>query len=95
MQERHTLRALHRISERGYLTYEEYSNLAKAYIYFRELEHRIQMAYGRQTHELPTDVDELAILARKMGLRGHDCTGARERAHATISGAYHQSASSL
>jgi len=72
LQERHTLRALHRISERGYLTYEEYSNLAKAYIFFRELEHRIQMAYGRQTHELPTDVDELATLARKMGLRGHD-----------------------
>lgn len=72
LQERHTLRALHRISERGYLTYEEYSNLAKAYIFFRELEHRIQMAHGRQTHELPTDVDELATLARKMGLRGYD-----------------------
>ncbi|HSF33223.1 MAG TPA: bifunctional [glutamate--ammonia ligase]-adenylyl-L-tyrosine phosphorylase/[glutamate--ammonia-ligase] adenylyltransferase [Candidatus Tectomicrobia bacterium] len=72
LQERHSLRALHRISERGYLTYEEYSNLAKAYIFFRELEHRIQMAHGRQTHELPTDVDELATLARKMGLRGHD-----------------------
>jgi glutamate-ammonia-ligase adenylyltransferase len=72
LRERHSLRALHRISERGFLTYEEYSDLAKAYIFFRELEHRIQMAYGRQTHELPTDVDELAILARKMGLRGHD-----------------------
>jgi [glutamine synthetase] adenylyltransferase / [glutamine synthetase]-adenylyl-L-tyrosine phosphorylase len=75
LQERHSLRALHRISERGYLTYEEYSNLAKAYIFFREIEHRIQMTYGRQTHELPTDVDELAILARKMGLRGHDVEG--------------------
>jgi [glutamine synthetase] adenylyltransferase / [glutamine synthetase]-adenylyl-L-tyrosine phosphorylase len=72
LQERHSLRALHRISERGYLTYEEYSNLARAYIFFRELEHRIQMAHGRQTHELPADVDELATLARKMGLRGHD-----------------------
>jgi [glutamine synthetase] adenylyltransferase / [glutamine synthetase]-adenylyl-L-tyrosine phosphorylase len=75
LQERHSLRALHRISERGYLTYEEYSDLAKAYIFFRELEHRIQMAHGRQTHELPTDVDELATLARKMGLRGHDAEG--------------------
>jgi glutamate-ammonia-ligase adenylyltransferase len=72
LQERHSLRALHRISERGFLTYGEYSDLAKAYMFFRELEHRIQMAYGRQTHELPTDVDELATLARKMGLRGHD-----------------------
>ena len=72
LQERHSLRALHRISERGFLTYEEYSDLARAYIFFRELEHRIQMAYGRQTHELPTDVDELATLARKMGLRGLD-----------------------
>ena len=75
LQERHSLRALHRISERGYLTYEEYSNLAKAYMFFRELEHRIQMGYGRQTHELPTDVDELATLARKMGLRGHGAEG--------------------
>jgi [glutamine synthetase] adenylyltransferase / [glutamine synthetase]-adenylyl-L-tyrosine phosphorylase len=72
LQERNTLRALHRISERGYLTYEEYSNLAKAYIFFRELEHRIQMTHGRQTHELPSDIDELATLARKMGLRGYD-----------------------
>jgi [glutamine synthetase] adenylyltransferase / [glutamine synthetase]-adenylyl-L-tyrosine phosphorylase len=72
LQERHSLRALHRISERGFLTYAEYSDLAKAYIFFRELEHRIQMAHGRQTHELPADVDELATLARKMGLRGHD-----------------------
>jgi len=72
LQERHSLRALHRISERGFLTYEEYSDLARAYIFFRELEHRIQMAYGRQTHELPTDVDELATLARKMGLRRLD-----------------------
>jgi [glutamine synthetase] adenylyltransferase / [glutamine synthetase]-adenylyl-L-tyrosine phosphorylase len=72
LQERHTLRALHRISERGYLTYQEYSNLSKAYIFLRELEHRIQMHHGRQTHELPNDVEDLAILARKMGLRGHD-----------------------
>src|SRR5919198_1608004 len=72
LQERNTLRALHRISERGYLTYEEYSNLAKAYLFFRELEHRIQMTHGRQTHELPSDIDELATLARKMGLRGYD-----------------------
>lgn len=75
LQERHTLRALHRISERGYLTYEEYSNLTKAYIFFRELEHRIQMAHGRQTHDLPTDVEELATLARKMGLHGPDPEG--------------------
>jgi [glutamine synthetase] adenylyltransferase / [glutamine synthetase]-adenylyl-L-tyrosine phosphorylase len=71
LQERHTLRALHRISERGYLTYAEYSHLSKAYTFFRELEHRIQMHHGRQTHELPTDIEDLATLARKMGLRGH------------------------
>jgi [glutamine synthetase] adenylyltransferase / [glutamine synthetase]-adenylyl-L-tyrosine phosphorylase len=75
LQERHTLRALHRISERGYLTYEEYSNLSKAYIFYRELEHRIQMHHGRQTHELPSDMEDLALLARKMGLRGHDPEG--------------------
>ncbi len=72
LYERNTLRALHRISERGYLSYEEYADLAKAYIFFRALEHRVQIAHGRQTHEIPVDVDELAILARRMGLRGPD-----------------------
>jgi len=70
LQERNTLRALHRISERGYLSYAEYADLTRAYIFFRELEHRIQIAYGRQTHELPAEIEEMAVLARKMGLRG-------------------------
>jgi glutamate-ammonia-ligase adenylyltransferase len=33
------------------------------------------MAHGRQTHDLPTDVEELAALARKMGWRGPDPEG--------------------
>jgi glutamine synthetase adenylyltransferase len=57
--------------EGGYLTYEEYSNLAKAA--FSAVLHRSD-THGRQIHELPTDVDELATLARKMDC-GHDAEG--------------------
>ena len=75
LQERHSLRALHRISERGYLTYEEYSNPAKAYMFFRSSSIGSKWAMVARPDELPTDVDELATLARKMGLRGHGAEG--------------------
>jgi glutamate-ammonia-ligase adenylyltransferase len=70
LREKNSLRALHRLSDRGLITFTEYSNLTKAYIFLRELEHRIQMTYGLQTHTIPEDEASQASLARKMGLSG-------------------------
>lgn len=72
LQEKNSLRALHKISEKGILTYREYSELSKAYIFLRELENRIQIYRGLQTHELPKDKGELISLARKMDIRGEN-----------------------
>jgi len=69
LQEKNSLRALHKISEKGILTYREYSELSKAYIFLRELENRIQIHRGLQTHELPRDKQELLSLARKVDIR--------------------------
>ena len=70
LQQRNTLRALHRLSEKGYITYRDYADLSKAYSSLRELEHRIQIQQGRQTHEIPRAMRERAVLARKMGIEG-------------------------
>ena len=44
----------------------EYARLATAYEFLRHLEHRLQFDEDLQTHTLPTDLDALDLLARKM-----------------------------
>ncbi len=61
-----TLLALSRLSDKNLLSASEYSRLAAAYQFLRNLEHRLQAADDRQTHSLPSDPRELEILARRM-----------------------------
>ena len=70
LQERQSLRALHRLAERGYLTWEESGALTRAYVFLRTIEHRLQILHALQTHTLPGDPDELAKLARRLGYAG-------------------------
>ncbi|MBF0274301.1 MAG: hypothetical protein HQK84_03610 [Nitrospinae bacterium] len=65
--ERNTLRAIHRIAEKDFLTIDEYAQLSRAYIFHRELENRIQIAKGFQTYTIPKSNDERIALAKKMG----------------------------
>lgn len=58
--------ALRRLRDKELLSDTEYSRLASAYEFLRHLEHRLQIVDDRQTHELPTDREELEILARRM-----------------------------
>jgi glutamate-ammonia-ligase adenylyltransferase len=60
-----TLLALSRLRDKDLLSPTEFSRLASAYQFLRELEHRLQFYDDRQTHVLPPD-DSLAVLARKM-----------------------------
>ncbi|MGH9723317.1 MAG: glutamine-synthetase adenylyltransferase [Bryobacteraceae bacterium] len=61
-----TLHALFRLRDKGLLSASEYSRLASAYEFLRNLEHRLQFDEDRQTHTLPTDPEALDILARKI-----------------------------
>jgi glutamate-ammonia-ligase adenylyltransferase len=74
LQERQSLRALHRLAERGYLGWEESGALAHAYVFLRTVEHRLQILHALQTHTLPHDARELAKLARRLGYVGDDAT---------------------
>jgi len=65
-----TLKIMERLRECEYLTREDHENLKQAYIFLRNLENRVQISFGLQTHVLPDDEAPLAVLARKMGLDG-------------------------
>jgi glutamate-ammonia-ligase adenylyltransferase len=72
LQGRNSLRTLHRLAERGYLTWEESGALTRAYVFLRTIEHRLQILHALQTHTLPADPAELARLARRLGYAGPD-----------------------
>jgi glutamate-ammonia-ligase adenylyltransferase len=61
-----TLQALLRLRDKDIFSGPEYSRLASAYQFLRHLEHRLQFADDQQTHTLPTNREELTLLARKM-----------------------------
>jgi len=67
-----TLTIMERLWECEYLTREDYEHLKQAYIFLRNLENRVQISFGLQTHVLPDDEAQLAVLARKMGLDEDD-----------------------
>jgi glutamate-ammonia-ligase adenylyltransferase len=77
LRERNSLRALHRLAERGYLSWEESGRLARAYVFLRTIEHRLQILHALQTHTLPADPEELAKLARRLGYPGDREVAAR------------------
>jgi glutamate-ammonia-ligase adenylyltransferase len=58
--------ALFRLRDKRFLYDSEYSRLAAAYQFLRNVEHRLQLDQDLQTHSLPLDPDSLAVLARKM-----------------------------
>ncbi|HKN48097.1 MAG TPA: hypothetical protein VJ144_09010, partial [Candidatus Polarisedimenticolia bacterium] len=68
LRQSNTLMALHRLADKGYLPYTEYASLSRAYVFLRNLEHRLELGQDRQTSTLPRDPRELSILARRMGL---------------------------
>ena len=61
-----TLFALSRVHDKNLLSASEFARLASAYQFLRNLEHRLQFDDDRQTHTLPTNPEELEVLARKM-----------------------------
>jgi glutamate-ammonia-ligase adenylyltransferase len=61
-----TMMALFRLRDKDYLSDREYSRLVSAYEFLRNVEHRLQFYEDRQTHTLPTDPEQLRLLARRL-----------------------------
>jgi glutamate-ammonia-ligase adenylyltransferase len=67
LRQANTLKALRALAQDGYLTDQEFLILDDGYRYLRRLEHRLQLLFDLQTHELPQGDEELRKLARRMG----------------------------
>ncbi|MFZ9638017.1 MAG: bifunctional [glutamate--ammonia ligase]-adenylyl-L-tyrosine phosphorylase/[glutamate--ammonia-ligase] adenylyltransferase [Hylemonella sp.] len=67
LRTRPTLDALERLARASLMPASTAQSLAKAYVFLRQLEHRIQYLDDQQTHILPEQPDDLDWLARSMG----------------------------
>ncbi len=79
---RGTLPALAALEARGLLPHHAATALRDAYDFLRRTEHRLQYRDDQQTHQLPADTDERALLAQAMGyasLREFDAELQRHR----------------
>jgi glutamate-ammonia-ligase adenylyltransferase len=70
LREANTLRTLEQLESVGIIRPEDHRALREAYITWRTLEHRLQMANNEQTHTLPKAPEDLARLARATGYPG-------------------------
>ena len=67
LRTRSTLDALKRVAKAGLMPQETAERLAKAYVFLRKVEHRIQYLDDLQTHVLPTKDEDLSWIAHTMG----------------------------
>lgn len=72
LQERHSLRALTLLRKAGLITAQVETTLRDTYCYLRELEHRLQMEQGAQTHMLPRSAPQQLRIARLFGFQTWD-----------------------
>jgi [glutamine synthetase] adenylyltransferase / [glutamine synthetase]-adenylyl-L-tyrosine phosphorylase len=63
-----TLLALQRLQDKGRLSARDFFRLSTAYQFFRQIEHRLQLRDGLQTHTLPESPEALELLARRSGV---------------------------
>ena len=73
LQGSQTLPCLAKLVQYELLSRQDSTGLTEAYVFLRNLEHRLQMENNLQTHTIPTAVESQERLAKLMG-----CSGARE-----------------
>ncbi|MBP0446214.1 bifunctional [glutamine synthetase] adenylyltransferase/[glutamine synthetase]-adenylyl-L-tyrosine phosphorylase [Roseomonas sp. SSH11] len=76
-----TLGALVALAAAGRMDRRAAADLADAYVFLRDVEHRLQMVADRQTHRLPEDPEGLARIASFMGFSDPDSFASTLSAH--------------
>ncbi len=77
--DRSTIGALERFSRWKLISDHEKDDLTAAYVFLRDVEHKLQMVHDLQTHSLPAEEQELERCAIRMGYGTDDRTKAGER----------------
>ncbi len=70
LRSRGTMFALQKLRDKEHINGKDFQNLTNAYEFLRNLEHRLQLLHGQQTHQLPRARPELESLARSLGREG-------------------------
>jgi glutamate-ammonia-ligase adenylyltransferase len=70
LRSRGTLFALQKLHDKEHISGKDFQNLTNAYEFLRNLEHRLQLQQGQQTHRLPESLAELQMLARSLTREG-------------------------
>ena len=65
-----TLFALQKLHDKEHISSKDFQNLTNAYEFLRNLEHRLQLQNGQQTHRLPQSRNEVQALARSLTREG-------------------------
>ena len=97
LRSRGTLFALQKLHDKEHISGKDFQNLTNAYEFLRNLEHRLQLRHGQQTHRLPLSRTRDAVAGPQSGARGHGradagrissrmCSGACRRSQKSISG---------
>ncbi|WP_198376630.1 bifunctional [glutamine synthetase] adenylyltransferase/[glutamine synthetase]-adenylyl-L-tyrosine phosphorylase [Neoroseomonas rubea] len=76
-----TLGALSSLAAAGKIERRAAADLADAYVFLRNLEHRLQMVADRQTHRMPEDAQGVARIASFLGFADPDSFRAAFTAH--------------
>ncbi len=79
-----TIDALAALAEAGAISPAARDALSRAYVFFREIEHRIQMLEDAQTHQVPADADARARVAALAGFASLDAFDAALMKHRRI-----------
>jgi glutamate-ammonia-ligase adenylyltransferase len=69
LRSRGTLFALQKLHDKDHISGADFQELSGAYEFFRQVEHRLQLRMGQQTHRLPSSPEGLQIIERSMA--GH------------------------
>ena len=84
-----TLKALDELASRGWIAGSAAEEMAEAYCFLRNIEHRLQMIDDEQTHSLPSKPDKLERIARFCGYETTDALAkALRRRLKTVQGHY-------
>jgi [glutamine synthetase] adenylyltransferase / [glutamine synthetase]-adenylyl-L-tyrosine phosphorylase len=70
LQSPQTILGLQKLAQYQLLASEEAESLSKAYVFLRDVEHRLQMENNRQIHTIPPDRPAQERLARLLGFSG-------------------------
>ncbi len=68
LRTRKTLDALDRLDSFGYMPGDRARLLAEAYLFLRDVEHKLQAVAGLQTHALPSNPSAMRALAARLGI---------------------------